>query len=74
MDFKLQDILVQAKEKEASDVHLNIGIPPIYRLNGKLVKSEFPILSALDVHELIYSILTEHQMKSFENDRQFDFA
>ena len=74
MDFKLQDILVQAKEKEASDVHLNIGIPPIYRLNGKLVKSEFPILSALDVHELIYSILTEHQMKSFEKDRQFDFA
>jgi len=74
MDFKLQDILMQAKEKEASDVHLNIGIPPIFRLNGNLVKSEFPILSALDVHELIYSILTEPQMKSFEKDRQFDFA
>ncbi len=55
MDFKVQDILIQAQEKGASDVHLNIGIPPIIRLNGKLTKTQFPILSADDVHEMIYT-------------------
>jgi twitching motility protein PilT len=74
MDFKIQDILILAKEQGASDVHLNIGIPPILRLNGKLVKSKFSILSAEDVHEMIYSLLTDNQKTSFEKDKQFDFA
>lgn len=74
MDFKIQDILIQAKEKGASDVHLNVDIPPVFRLNGKLTKTDFPILSAEDVHELIYSIISDKQKKDFEKNRQLDFA
>ncbi len=74
MDFTIQDILIKAKEREASDVHLNVGIPPVFRLNGKLVKSEFPVLKAEDVHKMIYSILSDNQKGSFEKDKQFDFA
>ena len=74
MDFKIQDILIQAKEKGASDVHLNVGIPPVFRLIGKLTKTNFPILRAEDVHELIYSIISDEQKKDFEKNRQFDFA
>ncbi|MDD4897055.1 MAG: ATPase, T2SS/T4P/T4SS family, partial [Atribacterota bacterium] len=74
MDFKIQDILILAKEQGASDVHLNIGIPPVFRLNGKLRKSSFPVLSVEDVHELIYTLLKDNQKKSFEKDKQFDFA
>jgi twitching motility protein PilT len=74
MNFKVQDILIYAKEKGASDVHLNIGIPPIIRLNGKLTKAKFPILSAEDVHEMIYNLISDEQRKDFEKNRQFDFA
>jgi len=74
MDFKVQDILIQAKEKGASDVHLNIGIPPILRLNGKLTKTQFPILSANDVHEMIITLISDEQRKDFEKNRQLDFS
>ena len=74
MDFTVQDILIQAQEKGASDVHLNIGIPPILRLNGKLTKTQFPILSANDVHEMIYTLISDEQKKDFEKNRQLDFS
>ncbi len=74
MDFKIQDLLLEAKEKGASDVHLNVGIPPIFRLNGKLAKTQFSILSPEDVHELIYSIISDQQKEQFEKDRQLDFS
>jgi len=74
MDFTVQDILIQAQEKGASDVHLNIGIPPILRLNGKLTKTQFPILGANDVHELIYTLISDEQKKDFEKNRQLDFS
>jgi len=74
MDYKIQDILIQAKEKGASDVHLNIGIPPVFRLNGKMTKTEFPVLKPEDVHKMIYSIIFEKQKKDFEKDKQLDFS
>lgn len=74
MNFKIQDLLIEAKEKGASDVHLNIGIPPVFRLNGKLTKTDFSILSNEDVHEIIYSIISDEQKKDFEKNRQLDFA
>lgn len=74
MEFTIQDVLINAKKQGASDVHLNIGIPPVFRLNGKLVKSQFPVLEKEDVQEIIYSILTESQKTIFEKEKQFDFA
>ena len=74
MNFTIQDVLINAKEQGASDVHLNVGIPPVFRLNGKLIKSQFPVLEAEDVQEIINNILNERQKKLFEKDKQFDFA
>lgn len=74
MNFKVQDLLIEAKEKGASDLHLNIGIPPILRLNGKLAKTRFHVLNAEDVHKMIYSLISDEQKKLFEKDRQLDFS
>ncbi|MDD4363363.1 MAG: PilT/PilU family type 4a pilus ATPase, partial [Atribacterota bacterium] len=74
MDYKIQEILTKAKDKEASDVHLNIGIPPVFRLNGKMTKSEFPVLSSEDVQKLIYSIISDKQKDDFEKNKQLDFS
>ncbi len=35
--MKLNDILVEAVNKGASDVHLKVGLPPVLRINRKLV-------------------------------------
>jgi twitching motility protein PilT len=42
--------LVTAVERNASDVHLSVGAPPVLRVNGSLVPLEnWPPLSALDL-------------------------
>lgn len=42
--------LVAAVERNASDVHLSVGAPPVLRVNGDLVPLEnWPVLSAVDL-------------------------
>ena len=36
----LKEILEEAKVKNASDVHITVGIPPKMRVNGKLIALE----------------------------------
>ena len=73
MDLTIQEVLRKAREMGASDVHFNVGIPPVFRLNGKLIKSDYPLLDAEGVHKIIYSILSDKQKEMFEKDRQLDF-
>jgi twitching motility protein PilT len=74
MDYKIQEVLIKAKEKGASDVHLNIGIPPMFRINGKMTKSEFPELTSDNAHELIYSIISDKQKEEFQEHKQVDLS
>lgn len=74
MDLTIQEVLRKAREMGASDVHFNVGIPPVFRLNGKLIKSDYPLLDGEGVHSIIYSILSDKQKEMFEKDRQLDFA
>ncbi|MGW8180794.1 MAG: type IV pili twitching motility protein PilT, partial [bacterium] len=70
----LVDILVEVIEKEASDVHLTVGAPPIIRLSGKLVSLDYPSLTGNDTRDLIYSILSQDQRQRLENEWEIDFS
>lgn len=72
MDIK--KLLTITKERDASDLHLTIGVPPVLRINGKLKKLNLPELTSQDVHEMIYSIITEKQKSNFEKFHETDFS
>jgi len=72
--MQIQELLIEAKDKEASDLHLNTGIPPVLRLNGKLMRLDLPELTPEITHEMIYSILSEKQKIDFENFGELDFS
>jgi len=63
----LVDILLEVLEREASDLHLTVGAPPIVRVNGVLERLDYPRLGANDTRELIYSILSQDQRQRLEN-------
>ena len=63
--MEIKELLNLTKEKNASDLHLNVGIPPVIRINGKLTKLYFPELTPEITHEMIYSILNEKQKSDF---------
>ena len=74
MNFDFADVLLEVLEKNASDLHLTAGSPPMVRLRGQLEPLDYPVLTPQDVRETVYSILTNDQRQKLETDWQIDFA
>ncbi len=70
----MKALLGLALEKGASDLHLTVGRPPIFRISGQLHPLQVRPLSAADLRVLLFSILTTHQRSVYELERELDFA
>src|SRR5450756_593858 len=70
----LNDLLVQVLESGASDLHITVGVPPVMRLNGRLVEMEGEKLTAADTKKLVYAIMRQEQRDALEQRWEFDFA
>jgi twitching motility protein PilT len=68
------ELLIQTKERGASDLHLSAGSPPLMRLHGELTVIEAGVLGRDGVHRMIYEILNDDQRRLFEEHRDLDFA
>jgi twitching motility protein PilT len=74
MEFDFAEVLLQVMERNASDLHLTAGSPPMIRHHGKLHALDYPKLTPQMTREVIYSILTNDQRQKLENDWQIDLA
>jgi twitching motility protein PilT len=70
----LIDLLNVCVERQASDLHLTQGEPPLLRIDGHLIRTEFRSLTSTDLQALIYAVLTDEQQVVFERDLELDFA
>ncbi len=68
------DLLIQTKERGASDLHLSAGARPMMRLHGDLTPIDAEPLTRDAVHRMIYEILNDEQRRVFEEIRDLDFA
>jgi len=67
-------ILTDAVEQEASDVHINVGMPPILRKNTELFTMDFPPVGDADAKEMILAMVGPDRFKKFEERRDLDFS
>jgi twitching motility protein PilT len=74
MDFDFSEVLLTVMERNASDLHLTAGSPPMIRQHGKLHALDYPALTPQQTREVVYSILTNDQRQRLETDWQIDFA
>ncbi len=58
----------------ASDLHLKVGSPPVFRIAGTLRHLELPPLTDSQVRRLLYEILSDEQVATFEQVGDVDFA
>lgn len=72
--MKIIDVLQEAKDKKASDIHLVVGRPPMLRKQGHLEAFGDEMLTPETAKILIYSILNEEQRVKFELDKELDFS
>ncbi len=71
----ITDLLILAKERNASDLHLTVGTPPQLRLRGELQSVEgFPPLTREALHDMIYEVLADSQKARFEEQWDLDFS
>ncbi|HOW88436.1 MAG TPA: type IV pili twitching motility protein PilT, partial [Candidatus Omnitrophota bacterium] len=70
----IEDILLGAVEKEASDIHLTVGRPVTYRMVGSLVSVGSRPLVPQDTEALAKEITTEVQRKKIEEVGGIDFG
>ena len=55
----IDDILRAAVTNKASDVHINVGAPPLFRINTVVKPSDFPIVTPEGAQRLLKEILPE---------------
>ena len=70
----IDDLLRMVVQRDASDLHLRAGEPPILRIHGDLKRTDLPRLTAEDVKNLLYAILNEERKQRFERDKELDLS
>jgi len=70
----IDDLLRMVVQRDASDLHLRAGEPPILRIHGDLKRTDLPRLTAEDVKNLLYAILNEERRQRFERDKELDLS
>ncbi|MFA5811770.1 MAG: type IV pilus twitching motility protein PilT [bacterium] len=74
MGHNLTDLLLQGISKNASDLHINTGLPPQIRIDGRLQAVADKPLTAEDTQAICYECLNQEQVMRFEQDRSIDLS
>jgi len=73
--FSILDMLDYFEKHGAmrvSDLHIKVGTPPAYRIDGNLVKLKGPNVTPEIAKHLIYPLLSEDNLHKFQTQRSVD--
>ncbi len=74
MDIIIEDLLKELVEKNGSDLHISNGLPPIMRIDGELVKTNYEKLNPESIEALLFPMLSNDQRRRLEQDWELDFS
>ena len=73
--LRIEVLLEEVVKRRASDLHLQVGLPPMIRVDGALSPiAGFNPLDEQQVEMLVFSILAEDQRQILMKDKEFDFS
>jgi len=70
----IEELLELAMVKKASDLHISANMPPMIRVDGKLVRTEYEPLSPDEVETLLLPMLNNEQRRTLEQTWELDFS
>ena len=74
-DVRIESLLEECVRTKASDLHLQVGLPPVLRIDGALQPvSGYGNLDEPTVERLIFSTLEEDQKQILIKDKEFDYS
>ncbi len=72
--MQLNDILRQAFEKDASDIHLVAGHSPMMRVHTVMVEMDCPPLSPEALRKALEQMVSPNQLATFDEQMDLDFS
>ena len=74
-ELRIELLLEEVVKKRASDLHLQVGLPPMLRVDGSLTPiAGYNALGEAEVETLIFAILDQDQQQILQKDKEFDFS
>ncbi|HRJ26752.1 MAG TPA: type IV pilus twitching motility protein PilT [Fimbriimonadaceae bacterium] len=74
MEYQVDDLLRDLVARDASDLHLKANNPPIMRIRGELVRTEWPAMNELALSEFLLSILTPERRERLYSFKELDLS
>ncbi len=72
---RIEILLEEVIKRKASDLHLQVGLPPMLRVDGSLTPvTGTDSLTEESVEKLVFAILDDDQKQILLKDKEFDFS
>ena len=72
---RIEILLEEVIKRKSSDLHLQVGLPPMLRVDGALTPvAGADVLTEETVETLVFAILDEDQKQILLKDKEFDFS
>lgn len=72
--MNMEELMRGALERGASDIHLKTDNPPLYRIDGDLIRLDEDPLSESDLTDLLHSIATPQDIEKFRKLMELDMS
>ena len=74
-DVRIENLLEECVRLKASDLHIQVGLPPVLRVDGALMPvAGYNALDEPTVEQLIFATLEEDQKQILIKDKEFDYS
>ena len=74
-NLRIELLLEECIRRNASDLHIQYGLPPILRIDGSLTPiAGLPPLNSNMLQEIIFATLDEGQRNIYLKDKEFDYS
>ncbi len=70
----IQQVLSDAIMQKASDVHISIDLPPVFRINGILQKTSYKVFTETDLDNIVSILLNDVQRSVYLDKGEIDLA
>ncbi|TFZ40679.1 type IV pilus twitching motility protein PilT [Soehngenia longivitae] len=72
--MEIEEIVLEGIQRKASDIHITVGIPPTFRIDGELVSFGNKKLYPEDTEYLVKQTMNELQFEKFIETGEYDFS
>lgn len=70
----IEELLELTVNMGASDLHISSDLPPVIRVDGNLIRTDYPVLTSDDVESLLFPMLSNEQRRTLEQVWELDLS